>query len=135
MFSVSIFQAIGTLHFHLKRDYILSFVSLKTHIVFSNDGRNIWENKDKLHKARRKKGKNMFNEEWRDQLFSFLSGLKDSDNEIIIPFSSVENTSMSTLTKQYESTVGYTEPKSKARIDLINTYNDEEEYYNSESDE
>lgn len=109
--------------------------SLKTHIVFSNDGRSIWENKDKLHKARRKKGKNMFNEEWRDQLFSFLSGLKDNDNEIIIPFSSIENTSMSILTKQYESTVGYTEPKSKARIDLINTYNDEEEYYNSESDE
>lgn len=109
--------------------------NLKTHIVFSDNGQTIWVNKEKLHKARRKKGKTMFNEEWRDLLFAFLSGLKDENNEIVLPFNSIETTKMNILTKIYSSSIGYSEPKSKDRIDLINTYFDEEEYYTEEENE
>lgn len=109
--------------------------SLKTHILFSNDGRNIWKNKDKLHRARRKKGMQMYNEEWRDQLFAFLHGLRNDENKIIIPFSSTDCTEMSSLTKVYFSTSGYREPDSKLRLDLINTYFDEEEFYIGEENE
>lgn len=106
------------------------FVSfnLKSHILFSDDGENIWQDSGKLHSARRKKGKTWFNEHWRDQLMAFLSGIKQNlDSEIKIELSDTFSVKMSALTQSYVASFGYREPKTNDRQNLINEFEEEEE--------
>jgi len=104
--------------------------SLKSHILFSNDGFRIWDDKNKLHAARRKKGKRWFNEEWRDQLMAFITGLKNDESKIEINLSDSFKIEMPLLTYSLISNYGYIEPISKDRQDVINDLSFEEEYFN-----
>lgn len=103
--------------------------NLKSHIIFSDDGKNIWDNKDKMHTARRKKGKGLFNEGWRDLLLAFLSSLSDN-NSIYINVSEDNRLEMDTTTVKYISDFGYIEPESNARLkpldDFLSNYDEEE---------
>jgi hypothetical protein len=38
------------------------------HVIFSDDGKNIWSSKPRLHSARRKQCKNWWNDEWLDRM-------------------------------------------------------------------
>ncbi|MBR0098805.1 MAG: hypothetical protein IJP90_03725 [Treponema sp.] len=57
-------------------------VSLKSHLIFTSDGKTNLFDVTKQHSYRRKKGKRFFNEEWRDMLLAFLEILKDKNGEI-----------------------------------------------------
>ncbi len=51
--------------------------AMKPHVLFSDDGKTIWENKSLLHRARRSQCANWWNDEWRDRLLGtvlWLSG-------------------------------------------------------------
>lgn len=60
---------------------------LKSHILFTTDGMKLWEDKNKMHTARRKKGRRFFNEDWRDLLFAFLHALCKKDSLVRIDLS------------------------------------------------
>ena len=100
---------------------------IKSHIVFSDDGINIWNDKDKLHKARRNKGKRFFNEEWRDLLFAFLNSLKKDSEDIRIPIMDNQFISLSSIPINLISKLGYHEPASKARLIPINEFIEDED--------
>jgi TIR domain len=106
---------------------------LKSHIVFSDDGKSIWDDKDKLHRARRYKGKRFFNEEWRDLLFAFLHSLKKNSEEINIPIKESLFISLSTIPINLNSKVGYKEPKNKARLIPINEYFEDDDEFDEEN--
>lgn len=55
---------------------------LKSHIVFSKDGKDYIKDTKFQHRRRRSKGKNMFNEDWRDLLLAYLQNLKDKEGKI-----------------------------------------------------
>ena len=57
-------------------------VSLKSHLIFTSDGKTNLFDVTKQHSYRRKKGKRFFNEEWRDMLLAFLETLKNKNGEI-----------------------------------------------------
>jgi TIR domain len=105
--------------------------SLKAHIVFSDDGRTIWESKKKLHQARRSKGKNFFNEEWRMLMLAFLHSLVEEGKDIDVPLTEQTILRLPTSTLLFESGWGYDEPKEHGRIVPLDYYEDSEE----ESDE
>ncbi len=55
---------------------------LKSHIVFTTDGKDAINDEKLQHKLRRAKGKSMFNETWRDLIRAFIKSLKDSYGKI-----------------------------------------------------
>lgn len=61
---------------------------IKTHVVFSENGSRALEDKSLQHAYRRKKGRRMFNEEWRDLLVAFINSLKNYDGVIELPTNS-----------------------------------------------
>ena len=99
--------------------------SLKSHILFSYDGLNIWDNDSKLHSARRAKGKRWFNEEWRDQLNAFIRALAWKERQIAIRLNKNFVTYMPFLTKQFFSDIGYIEPGTKHRLSILHESDDE----------
>lgn len=81
------YLTLGKWHFAVSSRAITTPIfgySLKSHIIFTSDGFRVWEDKDYLHTHRRKKGKHLYNDEWRDMLFAFLHGLK-KNGKIQIP--------------------------------------------------
>jgi len=55
---------------------------LKSHIVFSLDGKEALKDDKIQHRLRRAKGKSLFNEAWRDMLRAFIKSLKDEYGRI-----------------------------------------------------
>jgi len=105
--------------------------SLKSHIIFTTDGFNPWDDKDKMHSARRKKGRLLFNEEWRDLLFAFLHALRQSRKSLGINLSPSYRLSLLPWTNTYQSDFGYIEPKEKDRHGILEA---EHEYYDRDDD-
>lgn len=110
--------------------------SIKNHIIFTENGIKAWNDPKKMHKARRDKGKNMRNKEWRNQLLAFLSSLSDTEKgEIIIPVSEDENIVLSTTPIKYYASFSYIEPNDKERLTPIDSFLDEDDYYDNEENE
>jgi len=105
-------------------------ISLKNHIIFTKDGKNAWSDNKKMHKARRRKGKTMYNKEWRNLFLAFLSALtntKDSTMSIIVGES--ETIELPSTPILFSSNFGYKEPNDANRLIPDDSYLDEEEYY------
>ncbi len=105
--------------------YPFSVFSLKGHIIFSGDGHEIWKSASKLHSARRKKGKNLFNPDWRDLMLAFLYSLTLEDGLIHIPLSNTEILKLEPTTMIFKSHFGYEEPKENARLIPIDALGDD----------
>lgn len=84
---------------------------IKLHILFSDDGISIWDDKARLHKARRDKGKRLFNAEWRELLFAFLYSLAKDSEEIKIPIVENQAILLSPIPTHFTSHLGYSEPQ------------------------
>lgn len=122
------YLSLGKWHFAISSKPILSpfpGFSLKTHITFTVDGFNVWEDKGKIHIHRRSKGKLFFNEEWRDMFFAFLNGLKNLEGKIALPLNSQFTLFMEPWTELYWADFGYYEPIDKNRQAVINQYDEE----------
>jgi len=73
-------QVIGKRHWHFAVEMrpilrpILAY-ALMPHVVFSNDGKNILESKEALHRLRRSMCKDWWNADWRDRLLGTFNHL------------------------------------------------------------
>jgi hypothetical protein len=105
-------------------------ISVKAHILFSNDGKTIWDDKKAIHSARRKKGKRMFNPEWRDLLLAFLSSLSDDQEKINVPIAVQEYLWLAIIPITFISDKGYEDPQDKGR--LVPMDDNEEEHWDDE---
>ncbi len=125
-------------HFALSAKPVLSpqlAFSLKSHIVFTTDGYKLWDDKDKMHSARRQKGRLIFNEEWRDMLFAFLHALCQGRTSVRTRLSPSFVLSLRPWTNIYKSDFGYFEPKEKDRHNILETeieYSDHEDNVDNE---
>jgi hypothetical protein len=102
--------------------------SLKSHIVFTTDGFNAWQDKVKMHSHRRTKGKRFFNAEWRDLELSFLNSLCDTDGEIKIALNKSFILHMPLFPEMYWTDFGYFEPKTNERFDILSSFEEEVDY-------
>lgn len=124
------YLSLGNWHFGISEKVITKpffGYSLKTHILFTSNGFEVWNDKNKMHTHRRKKGKNLFNEEWRDMLYAFLNSLDEKSNKIQIPLSDDFVLKMPLQTEIFWSDFGYLDPRDKSRQDILNHYEDNEE--------
>jgi hypothetical protein len=100
--------------------------SIKAHVLFSDNGDNIWTDKKKLHKARRRKGKNWFNSDWRMLMLGYLHSLSDDGISIRVKLTDELILNIPTTTIMFTSDKDYEEPKSNARMIPVDYYEDDE---------
>lgn len=107
--------------------------SVKTHVLFSDDGLTIWDSDSKLHSARRDKCKWWHNAEWRDILLAYLFSIGNTNGILEIPLTRQFNLKVSCLPVIFNSTVGYIEPINFDRMFLLR--NEEELEMESKNEE
>ncbi|GAB4044329.1 toll/interleukin-1 receptor domain-containing protein [Spirosoma jeollabukense] len=101
--------------------------SFKGHILFSKDGQHIWPDKKKLHSARRKKGKQMYNAAWRDLWLAFLNSLADDSNSFHVIVTDEIKLWFSTTPILFFSKRGYNDPIDNARLVPLDAYETDDE--------
>jgi len=126
------YLTLGRWHFAISVRPILEPIvgfSIKSHIVFTTDGLIAWEDKDAVHSHRRKKGKRMFNEEWRDLLIAFINSLKNDNDSIEIKITENSTIKMKNNVELFWSDVGYYDPTDATRQEMFIEEEEEEKLY------
>ena len=80
-------------HFGISaRPYLRStkYFAISPHVLFSDDGTDIWQDKGRLHKAKMSQCKNWWNAQWRDRILAVMDFLAGEKNEISLALSSDE---------------------------------------------
>ncbi len=109
---------------------------IKTHVLFSDDGKTIWSNPDRLHRARRSQCRNWWNDEWRDRLLGTLKHLA-GDGEISIRMGSDVLLHISPHPLSFTSPVSYTvlDQPSFPDEDLLRDLDDDDEAADLDEDD
>lgn len=112
---------------------------LSSHVLFSDDGRTIWTNHGKMHKARRSQCKDWHNPEWRDRLLAVVSWLAKEGPAIYLPVSEHAMVEVSTQSESFISPVSFNDPPPlKERLAALENEDEEErdeEDENTDSEE
>lgn len=93
--------------------------AIKSHIIFTTDGFRTWQQKELMHTHRRKKGKRMFNEEWRDLLIGYINSLKNNSQPMEIAVTQNLSIVMQNNLETYWSEMGYIDPSDAKRQELL----------------
>jgi TIR domain len=80
---------------------------IKPHVLFSYNGLALFDNKDKMHAARRGQCKNWWNPEWRDRILAALTWLAAGKDVIEIPMASDVTLKFSISPLLFSSPVSY----------------------------
>lgn len=99
---------------------------IKPHVLFSDDGSEIWDSKARLHKARRSQCRNWWNSDWRDRILASMNWLADEIGQIEIKLGSDTVIQVSNYPLTFTSPVSYTDPK--IGTSSIATEEEEQEY-------
>lgn len=84
---------------------------IKPHVVFSDDGINVWKSKEKLHRARRRWCKSWWNPDWRDRILATMFWLAHGKEEIEIKVGKDVAIKVSTQPLTFTSPVSYSDPE------------------------
>jgi len=112
--------------------YPIHVLMISSHIFFTEDGNKIIESKSQQHSARRKQGKNWWNDAWRDKLLAFVKYLSDDDNSFYLEVGSEEKISISNEPLKFKGNKSYNIPNEnkldeEAEITDLNNLDDIDE--------
>lgn len=99
---------------------------LKAHVLFSDDRKTLWDNKDAAARARRNQCKNWWNDDWRDRMLAAMSHLAGNEEAVTFPLGSDVAFTLPRFPVLFESPVSYDEPKKLEKPD-IDDYSFEDE--------
>jgi hypothetical protein len=83
----------------------------KSHILFTSDGKTIWESKKKLAPARRSQCKSWWNDEWRDRALAAATFLCDGTDKITLTLGNKAILTIPPMPVLFCSPVSYTDPQ------------------------
>ena len=83
---------------------------ISSHIFFTQDGITLIDNKSIQHSARRRQGKNWWNDAWRSKLLAFIKYLSDNENSFYLDVGSEEKIQISNEPFKFIGQVSYTIP-------------------------
>jgi len=95
---------------------------IKSHVLFSDEGRNIWTSSARLQSARRSQCSDWWNDSWRDRLLATMSWLARDAPEIAIPLGRELFARLSKFPMRFESPVSYIDPVAGQEIQPIDEY-------------
>jgi hypothetical protein len=89
---------------------VLAYI-IRPHVLFSDDGKNIWSSTDRLHRARRSVCRNWWNDRWRDLILASMYWLaqKQDEDELVITLSPDVNLRVLIKPITFESPISYDE--------------------------
>ncbi len=93
--------------------YPYHVLMISSHIFFTQDGQTLIDSKSKQHAARRKQGKNWWNDAWRKRLLAFIKYLSDDDISFYLEVGSEEKVHISNTPLQFVGQVSYNIPNDK----------------------
>lgn len=92
-------------------------LEVRSHVLFSNDGDQLWESDRRLHSARRAHGRSVYNDVWRDRLHAAMAFVAEGGANIAVPLSSAAHWTIRTGSATFESPVSYGTPvRSQAAV-------------------
>jgi hypothetical protein len=101
-------------------------VSMKSHIIFTSNGKDPIADSGKQHSYRRTKGSHFFNEQWRDMQLAFIQRLTGAQNRIeLIVTRDNQIIEFSPWPEIFWSQVGYDDPKVYMDTDKIEDFHEE----------
>jgi hypothetical protein len=77
------------------------------HVVFSDDGKTLWTDSGKMHRARRNRCKDWYNERWRDRLLAAASFLAAESDRIQLPVSETESIVVGVQPMRFQSKITF----------------------------
>lgn len=83
---------------------------VSSRIVFTEDGTNVIESKSRQHAARRKQGKNWWNDAWREKLMAFVKYLSDDSHSFYLEMGSEEKITISNEPLKFVGKKSYLAP-------------------------
>jgi hypothetical protein len=111
---------------------------IKPHVVFSDDGINLWEGKKRMHTARRRQCKSWWNAEWRDRILASMFWLAGGGETIEVMLGSDVSVHVAGRPVVFTSPVSYLEPENKSAPQIydedINDDDLEEEEFEDDED-
>lgn len=100
---------------------------IKPHVLFSSDGKNIWESTTRMHVARRSQCKDWWNPHWRDRILASMSWLSNEEGVIEVSLGNELFLKVSNYPILFESPVSYSDPEEAIDISEYDDM-DEDEY-------
>lgn len=85
--------------------------AMRTHVLFSDDGRTVWGSNRRLHSARRSHCRMWWNSRWRDCLMAAMAWMADAEGRITLRTSKTSPLQVSSTPLAFTSPVSYVEPK------------------------
>ena len=80
------------------------------HILFSDDGKAIWDDSNRRHRARRRESRNWWNPEWRDRTLGIVRWLANESGYLEVAMGSKVVIEVEALPVSFVSPVSYAEP-------------------------
>ncbi|MBU1423337.1 MAG: toll/interleukin-1 receptor domain-containing protein [Bacteroidetes bacterium] len=96
--------------------YPFPAISVRSHIVFTYDGRTIIEGTAIQHRSRRRQGRSWWNAHWRDKLKCMISLVSSGEGDLSIPVGEREFLVVGTTSTQFTSEVSYLSPDHEALL-------------------
>ncbi len=103
-------------HWHFAIEPIPGFLPgpmtmIRTHVLFSEDGKTLWTNANRLLRARRDQCRNWWNDAWRDRVLAVMSWLANGEDVIRLDVGPTEPISIEREPLEFVSTVSYVPPQ------------------------
>lgn len=95
---------------------------IKSHVLFSDEGRNIWTSAGRLHSARRSQCSDWWNDSWRDRLLATMSWLAGDASEIAVPLGRDLFVRLAKFPVLFDSPVSYVDPVPGQEIQPVDEY-------------
>lgn len=99
---------------------------IKAHVLFSDDGKEIWQSDKRLNRARMSQCRNWWNDDWRDRILATMHWLAVGGETIDIPVGRGTVIKVAKSPQLFTSEVSFVEPsKSSHALDQTNAASDE----------
>ncbi|HBK87052.1 MAG TPA: hypothetical protein DDZ56_00260 [Cytophagales bacterium] len=91
--------------------YPFPVLMILSHVFFTQDGKTIIDSKGIQHSARRRQGKNWWNDDWRNKLLAFVKYLSDDESSFYLEVGSEEKILVSNEPVQFKGSTSYNIPE------------------------
>jgi len=101
--------------------------NLKSHVLFTNDGFTLWDDKDRLHKARRNQCSMWWNPKWRDLLLATMSHLSGGAKTIPVEIAPEQTIEVEIHPLQFTAPVTFQDHPLPEEADAVTTDDTEDD--------
>ena len=102
--------------------------AIRTHVVFTEDGKTLIDSDARQHSARRSQCRSWWNDTWRDRLLASTAALRDvQTGKIMLRLSASENAALETAPLYFTAPLSYAPVESVPIEDTLDLDDIEEE--------